>query len=374
MVSAKSNDGLKVFLVCSGLGNVNRGYESFTRECFDVLSKEGSFNLFLLKGGGEKAEHELVIKNLKRTGKTTKFLSRLAKREPYYIEQLSFLVGMIPSIIKHRPSVIYFSDFILGTFLWQLRNFFKFKYKLLFSNGAPNGPPFSRTDHVQQLLPFYVEEALAAGTPSSMQSLVPYGIKFSKEIHLEKLSRQLEIRKELGLPTEKRIIISVGAVNSFHKRMDYVLSEFSKLNPEDYFLIILGQIDDASNLIIDKARETLRTNSYMIKQVSANAVTDYLFASDYFILASTKEGLPRVLPEALSTGLLPIVHDYCVTRQTLNKYGVFKNLMEEGQLANAISTVEEMKITKEELVEHAFNFYSWESVKGEYINMIKKVF
>ena len=29
----------KVFLICSGLGRVNRGFESFTQECFDALSQ-----------------------------------------------------------------------------------------------------------------------------------------------------------------------------------------------------------------------------------------------------------------------------------------------------------------------------------------------
>jgi hypothetical protein len=47
---------------------------------------------------------------------------------------------------------------------------------LLYSNGAPLHPPFLEVDHVQQVAPFYYDEALNAGEPPERHSLVPYGI------------------------------------------------------------------------------------------------------------------------------------------------------------------------------------------------------
>ena len=41
---------IKVFLVCPTLGRINRGIESFTRECFDSLSKVSSLDVTLFKG------------------------------------------------------------------------------------------------------------------------------------------------------------------------------------------------------------------------------------------------------------------------------------------------------------------------------------
>ena len=43
---------LRVFLVCPGVGHVNRGYETFTRECFEALKADDRFDLFLFKGAG----------------------------------------------------------------------------------------------------------------------------------------------------------------------------------------------------------------------------------------------------------------------------------------------------------------------------------
>ena len=142
-----------VFIVCAGVGHIKRGYESFTVECFETLKTNNYFKLYLLKGGGIKNENEIRIPCMQRNSKVSKFLHRITSKEPYYFEQLSFFWGMLFRIIKYKPAVIYYSDFILGTWLWHFRRILKFEYKLLFSNGAPNGPPFSRMDHVQQLLP-----------------------------------------------------------------------------------------------------------------------------------------------------------------------------------------------------------------------------
>ena len=113
----------KVFIVCTGLGNINRGYESFTNECFNALKQNDYFELILLKGAGRNKLNEFSIYNLRRKSKTAIILSKLLGKEPYFIEQFTFLIGMLPKIIQHRPSIIYFSDFLLGTFLWHLRIF-----------------------------------------------------------------------------------------------------------------------------------------------------------------------------------------------------------------------------------------------------------
>ncbi len=141
-----------VFLVCTGLGRVNRGYESFTRECFEALKENNQFKLLLFKGGGKTKEHEFAITNLQRNNKLSILIAKLLHKNSYLIEQVSFCLFFLPHIIRKRPSIIYYSDFILGTYLWHLRKIFKFEYKLLFSNGAPNGPPYKTEDHVQQLL------------------------------------------------------------------------------------------------------------------------------------------------------------------------------------------------------------------------------
>lgn len=83
-----------VFIICSGLGRVKRGYESFTQECFEALSQETSLDITLFKGGGESSGKDITLWNLPRTDPIVIQLGRvtdkLIRRGPYFIEQTSF--------------------------------------------------------------------------------------------------------------------------------------------------------------------------------------------------------------------------------------------------------------------------------------------
>src|SRR6185312_3422542 len=269
-------DKPNVFIVCPGVGHINRGYESFTIECFNKLKTAAGFELFLLKGGGSSRQKEIRVACVKRNSGFAAFLSKILRKEKYWIEQLTFLVGMLPAIIRYKPKVIYYSDFILGTFLFHLRRYFNLKYKLLFANGAPNGPPFKTEDHVQQLLLKYMNEAIDAGTAPAMQTFLPYGFNISSRPRILNDLEKTTLRKELQLPIGKKIIISVGAINSHHKRMDYIITEFSMLDTSKYFLLLLGQIDYQSTPVIELANQALQPGSYLIRQVNVPDVKKYL--------------------------------------------------------------------------------------------------
>ena len=49
----------KIFLLSAGLGNIQRGYESFTKECFGVLSKCKKIDVILFKGAGKSLESSI---------------------------------------------------------------------------------------------------------------------------------------------------------------------------------------------------------------------------------------------------------------------------------------------------------------------------
>lgn len=360
-----------VFIVCTGVGHINRGYESFTKECFAALKDNDYFNLYLLKGGGQIEGKELKINCVQRNSRRAAFLSKIFKRETYWIEEFTFFISMIPEIITYKPAVIYYSDFILGTFLFHLKRFFKFKYKLLFSNGAPNGPPFQTEDHVQQLLPVYMDNAIKAGALPSMQTLLPYGFDINIEDRLNSNHRTKELRSILGIPEDKKIILSVGAINKYHKRMDYIIEEVSKL-PDRYFLVLLGQFEDETAELLSLANKKIPSR-HIILSVPAEKVKDYYIASDYFVLASLIEGFGRVLIEALSYGLPCIVNDYINAKQVLGEYGVYINMEKEGELSNYLIN-NKAAVNKEELIEATYGNYSWDKLKENYINMIYKLY
>lgn len=361
-----------VFLVCTGVGHIRRGYESFTEECFAALKNSEHFQLYLLKGGGAKEKQTFRVPCIQRNTLLAKKLAKVFRIDAYGIEQFSFWLAMWPLLLWYRPKVIYYSDFKLGTWLWQLRRFLKFRYQLLFSNGAPNGPPFTRMDHVQQLLPYYYRHSVMAGVSEKKMTLLPYGFQISPTNQLSAIDKQLLRNKKL-LPLGKKIILSVGAINKHHKRMDYIINEFAKLNKNNYYLVLLGQFEGETNAVLGEAAKYLENDTYRILSVQPAIVQEYLLVSDFFVLGSLSEGFGRVLVEALAVGLMPIVHDNVVIREVLKDYGIYVDLTTKGALENGIALAENSSKTQEQIKAFAYSQYSWDQLKISYEQMIEQL-
>lgn len=361
----------KIFIVCTGLGRINRGYETFSQECFDVLKNEPEFDMYLFKGAGPESEKEKVVLNLHRHHFLANFFAKLIGKDAYFVEQFTFFLSFVWSLFKYKPSVVFYSDFILGTFLWNFRRLTGLKYKLLFSNGAPNGPPFSRCDLVQQLLPFYYNIAIQAGEPVSNQYLLPYGFAMPET----RSESKTELRTLLGIPQNSFVILSVGAINASHKRMDYLIDEIACLGRGDVYLILLGQNTSEMELIEKLARENLG-DSFLIKNVTYDQVSHYYYLSDLFVLCSLTEGFGRVYIEALSYGLPVIAHDYLVAREVMGDCATYVDMNVVGDLKNELSraVLEGQSVNKKEQnITFVKQNYAWDKLKDRYVEMIKKL-
>src|SRR5438270_4229408 len=167
---------LKVFFSCSGVGIIDRGIEKFFREAFDGLRGTDGLDITLYKGAGEESPNERVLWNVPRTGHVARFLGACIRRNSYVAEQLSTFPSMVRAIRRHKPDIIFYSDSNLGFQLFRWRKQIGVPFRLLFSNGGPVNPPFSRTDYEHQATPYYYEQAIAADVAPNRQSMVPYGI------------------------------------------------------------------------------------------------------------------------------------------------------------------------------------------------------
>lgn len=367
----------RVFILCSGLGNVKRGFESFTQECFETLSKESKLDIILFKGSGESSDKEITLWNLSRQSWIAVQLGKIIRRDSYYIEQVSFTLNLLQHIHRQQPDVIYFSDGTVGNVLWHWRRLTKQSYKLLFSNGAPFFPPFlPYCDFVQQVAPSHFQAALDRGVPAAKQSLVPYGVKIPAELTILSTPEREALRSQLGLPERRHIILSVGAINKSHKRMDYLIRELAALPEPRPYLLLLGQQDSQSPEIHQLGNQLLGTDSFQIKTVVSHQVVDYYRVADVFVLASLNEGFGRVFLEAMSYGLPCLVHDYEVARFVLGKEGYFANFELTGSLASLISQVlAESNDESKRYLQYrtVYNRFSWDKLRPSYVEMIQCV-
>ena len=348
---------LRIFFSCSGVGIIDRGIEIFFREAFDGLRGTEGLDIMLYKGAGEEKPDERVLWNVPRTGRAARLLGACIRRNSYVAEQLSSFPSMVRAIRRRRPDIIFYSDSNLGFQLFRWRKQIGVPFRLLFSNGGPCHPPFDRTDYVQQVAPFYLEEALAAREPADRHRMVPYGICVPDGAPDVSEEAKRQIRRQLELPIDREIILSVGWITAQHKRMDYVVNELAAML--DYrttgdhgtgrvvsssqvsgqstpYLVLLGTKDAESAAIIALARQKLGEENFTARSVPHEQVADYYRAADLFVLASLQEGFGRVFLEALVHGLPVIAHDHPVMRFVLGSEGTFGDLSKAGVLATLI--------------------------------------
>ena len=352
-----------ILFICSGAGHVHRGYETHMTDLFDILNKDGSSNLFFLKGGGINSENSKRIYCIKRNSLIAKLILKISGKPEYLTEQISFFFASIIFILKNKPSIIYCADVILLRLYVILKRIFKMQYKTILCNGGNYKPPYFGIDKVQ-----FVLEEHAKKVDFENKVIIPHGFDCTK---YSPRKTKNEYREALGLPQGKKIVLSVGAINSSIKRMDYLINEISTMDDENVFLLILGQRDRESDFIENLAMVKLRKN-YLIKTVTYEKIPDYYNASDIFCSASLNETFGKSYIEAALTQLPIIVHDFSTSRQVTGNYAnyidmkgpfMFKKILTDMIYSEANNNV----IQCESFVK--FNF-CWENLLSRYKAML----
>ncbi len=359
-----------IVFMCPGLGYINRGYETHMRELFDVLKEEKIFDIILLKRNGNCYEKEWNVFSLKRKWKVTKFLSFLTRKKSTSIEQMTFFIFSIFYIIIFRPNAIYVADYLLSKLLMKFKLFFKLNFKIIFRNGNNYLPPYENADYIQQMLYTKVNMLNLENCTFKKQFCIPHG--FHTEL-FKRTKTKYDIRKELNLPNDKKIILSVGQVDKSIKRMDYVIREVSTLK-FDFYLLIIGQDCDETPEIYKLATKHIGLNNFSILQVNYTLMPTYYQAADFFVSASLNEGFGRMYVEAALSNLPMIVHDYEVVRDVLGLYPKYMDLNFKGNLAAGLNEFNSYNFNIETSYKNDIvKKFDWYSVNKDYLKMFEDI-
>jgi glycosyltransferase involved in cell wall biosynthesis len=360
---------------CTGVGIENRGIESFFREAFDGLKDRAGIEAVLLKGAGSSGDRERVVPCLRRTGLGAAVAGKCIGRNAYVAEQLSSAPAVVTQIRRIRPHVIFYGDSNLGFQLFRFRRWIGVPFRLLFSNGGPCIPPFDRTDYVQQVAPFYFDEAIRAGESSSRHIMVPYGIRVSPLSPVNAAERAA-LRRRLGLPVDRPVVLSVGWISRTHKRMHYVVEELARLPAPRPYLQMLGAMDRSSEEIVARATRLLGASGFSARSRPYEDVADYYRAADVFVLASLQEGFGRVYLEALMHGLPIIAHRHPVMEYVTGGLADLRDLTAEGELAAAVARISRQTVdaqTRWSRWTSVRDRFSWEVLAPRYMAMFREV-
>ena len=368
----------RVLLVCSGLDHARRGFESFARECFEVLRDDPGVDIELVKGSGPPGPGERSIPSMRRNHPVVQALSRLSGARAYRIEALTFAFSVQPVVARRQPDVIYLSEWDTARALARLRSLTRQHFKLLLCNGTLVAEGFEHLDRVQDLTPAAHEYVLERGADPARHTVLPLGVHIEREFVRSTAAERLALRQRLGLPEDRTIVLSVAALNRQVKRLDYLIEEVAALPQPRPFVLMVGEGDADTPTLRSLTHQRLGEDGFDIRTVRPVEVPDLYRASDVFVLASLVESQGRALIEAAANGIPCVAHDYPITRYALADYGIFGDFTRSGSLTGLLR---EHAAANPEIIHglaraarrHVYERFSWERLRPRYVELLKDV-
>lgn len=364
----------RIFLVGTGVGRDLRGFESHILDLYEHLKKETKFDVYLVKGAGQRTVREIPVINASRKSRLSEFAGSLFNRNPYDIHQLSFFIGLLPHLLRHKPAALYLGEPGLFNYLYRWREFSGMNFSMIFYTGGNTVPLKMRPDDLLQLVtPVLMPIAEQRGISVNQTRAIPHFINSRKES-----GRPVDksaLRLKLGIPGDRLVILSVGAIDSSVKRMDYLVEEVSHLT-RPYFLMMLGESERETASIKELALRKLGKDNFLISKVDRKELTSYYQAADIFVLASLSEGFALVTIEAMSEGLPVIVHNHEVAHYVLGEMAFYSDLSQRGNLAQSIEQlIPSMndQVLSSQRKDYAASRFSWNFLKKNYLQMFTDV-
>jgi glycosyltransferase involved in cell wall biosynthesis len=348
------------------------------------------------------------------------YISALALRVPYVKKQYSFLRLNTNSLQSdlNNCSIVPSRFFTLPIEVIRRRNFFlasescektvskhKIDFNLIHTHFLENGyiamrlkakynAPLIVTAHGVDVydLPFrnswynmLIRHVLAEAdqiitvSRSNETKLLELGVS-PKKLHIipngydEKIFKPLcsfETKKKLGLPFNKKVLISVGNLVTVKGHTD-LIDAFSIVakKHKDLLLIIIGSGPLRQTLQNKVTRLGLTNKVTFLGGKSHDEIPIWINSSDIFVLPSRNEGFPTVIPEAMACGKPVVGTNVGGIPEALSNedIGVLANPQDPKSLANAIVEAIDKNWRSEVIINHAQQ-YSWTRLVARILNV-----
>jgi glycosyltransferase involved in cell wall biosynthesis len=366
---------IKVGLLSSGLGRINRGFEVTTSRWYESIKDVPDVSAKVYAGGdypgavrGWNLERDVLLNSpLRVFGKANE---RAFWEFCFTVEQVTFSM-CLPDLLFWRPDVVWTKEVPLAHFLLAYKYMFGLRYKIIFANGGAFRPEtYKWFDYIQHLHPDSFAEAESIGIPTAKMQVLPNCVFYAKPLQ----SRE-ELRAKYGFAQSDWIVICVAAWNSFQKRLDYLIEEVARIDDPDVKLLLCGQPELETAALKELAEQKLGDRVRWMTLLP-DEVHDVLAMSDVFALASFREGLASSIIEAAMAGLPIVSHPHSGGRFILKDDFWMNDMSQPGTLTARLEEIRANGVPYARLVElqkSADARFSKGALAHQFVDMIKHV-
>lgn len=361
---------MKIALLCSGLGHVDRGHEIFARDLFEML--KGTVDITLLKGGGSDTGGERVVDNIPRNSTllahiklpvSPKWMSAAQEEERLRVETETFAYASLKPLLDGAYDVIHCLEQEVCNIVYAHRHLFEHTPKVIFSNGgALPARDLPDCDFVQEHTGYNLSRS-----KRDKAFMIPHGVDCS-QFHPGVTT---DFRQHHGIPSDAFVVISVGTVCYWHKRMDYVIREVAAV-PGAY-LVIVGQ-ESADTAQIVKLGKELMGARIIFTRMPHDELPRAYKAADVFVLGSLFETFGIVYIEAMAMGL-PVICTNHVNQRSIVRDGIFIDMSKSGALTAALRETDPVLLAslRTRGPENAAVYYDLPLLRQRYIDEYRRI-
>lgn len=160
--------------------------------------------------------------------------------------------------------------------------------------------------------------AVGLGTPGDKIRVIPNGVDTARFGP----ASSAEARQALGLPPDRRILLSVGTLSprKGHQRVIDVLPHIRATHPDLLYVVLGGPgVEGDTGPLLERliAQHGLRDHVRLLGAQPHEEVPRWLAAADLFCLATTNEGRANVILEALACGVPVVTTDVGGSREVI---------------------------------------------------------
>ena len=199
--------------------------------------------------------------------------------------------------------------------------------------------------------------------------IIPNGVDVQGEASSNEMLEKYSLRENKYIFALGRFVPEKGFID--------LINAYNRANPDGCTLVIAGAADhesDYSRKVHEKAKEN--KNIILTGFLSRKEVNELYRNAGFFVLPSYYEGLPIVLLEALSHGLLCLVSDIPANRNVTLPEENFFEAGDVEELSEKIILFAKKSMSsaeKSEQIEYIRRDFGWENIARDTLNVYKNV-